>query len=270
MPHRIPFLRVLLAQLLLITLALCSVALAQDVVLSGADVNKAITAVQGHQWQMLAAAIIPGLLWVLRRLQSSSLSFFNSELGKAILTGVGAILGALAPVLDSGSFTVQSLLSALTVGFGSFFAVYNARSPAAKVPPAIGAVLALLLFSGMACAPPVVAGAAVVATVAGCATVPPAICPSGVLVPPDAAACALAFLTAAADLPASIAACRVDRTSAACVDSVIQQVKDLVPCEPTCAPVAGAKGTWQRVASSMLRTNICESLRTNGYPTACQ
>jgi hypothetical protein len=104
---------------------------------------------------------------------------------------------------------------------------------------------------------------------AGCATIGPAICGQGkTLYPPDAKACSVAFLKAAASLVGDVAACRVELVSSACVDAVLGSLADLAACEPTCgpaAPVAGKRmvaGSYTvHVSPAVLRTNIMESLK---------
>jgi len=109
-----------------VLLAVCGLSWAQDAVVSGADVNKGIAAVQNHDWQLLAAALLPAIAWAVRRAQTAEASWAHTTAAKLLLTFAAAALGSLAPVLDLHAFTVQSLLSAVTVGIGAAIAVFNA------------------------------------------------------------------------------------------------------------------------------------------------
>lgn len=190
-------------------------------------------------------------------------------------TKIAAVI--VSTLLASGVIPTTGVWAQVTAILATVLAAmgYTVGRSMVKAAAMRGPVLALLMsMSLFGCAPPVVVGAAGVAAVSagGCATFPHAVCQSGVLVPPDATACELAFLQTVADLPASLAACRVDKFSSACVDAVIAQVKDILPCEPTCQAVAGRRGAGntQHVSPSTQRTNVCESLRSAGYQTACR
>lgn len=109
-------------------------------------------------------------------------------------------------------------------------------------------------------------------SLSGCATINPIICGAGGhLVPPAAGPCATAFLAAVAAVPGEIAACKVGFT-AACIDAVIAQGRELTACLPTCAPNAASGrlgvGAPVHVAPNVLRQNVIDSLRAAGHPEA--
>lgn len=116
------------------------------------------------------------------------------------------------------------------------------------------------------------AGLILLLSLPACASIGPVICGKGkVLVPPSFAACADAFLKAAASVVGDIAACRVEPTSAACIDGLLATGADLLECRPTCAdaPVAGVgAGAPVKVSRAVVRTNVIESLRATGHPQA--
>lgn len=107
-----------------------------------------------------------------------------------------------------------------------------------------------------------------------CATVNPIVCgPGRQLVPPDFHECSAAFLAAVASVGADIAACKVEASSSACIGAILDSVKELLPCEPTCAPIAGHGAMLsqsQHVSIGVQKTNVIESLKRTGYPNAGQ
>lgn len=208
-------------------------------------------AIEARDWQGLGLMLLPFAAWLIRRFQSSGESWVHTRYG-----ALGLALGAavISSLLDQHVLSLHALVAAVFAAGATLFVISNPSAVATGVR--VGALLALLSLTA-------------------CGTIGPVICgPGKVLVPPDAKACTQAVLAAAASVASDVAACSISPASAACINSILASGAALIPCEPTCAPgpaPVGARSVSServRVGASVLRTNVIESLRANGYPEA--
>lgn len=77
----------------------------------------ALQAVTSGNWALLAALVLVGLVWAVRRWGASKVPFLASARGGALLALLGGIVGAVATALTAGApVTAALLLKGLTVG----------------------------------------------------------------------------------------------------------------------------------------------------------
>ena len=128
--------------------------------LPSVDVPRAVAAVQSHDWQAVATVALPVLAWALRRFEASPVAWVHSKAAGIVIPFALALVGALAPVLDSGHFTIAALVSAVTVAIGSMLAVSNPSTAAIDDPMArprhlpMSMLVGALLLSSVAHADP--------------------------------------------------------------------------------------------------------------------
>ena len=104
------------------------------------DINALASAVQLHDWQLVAAAGLGVLAWAIRRFLKPT-HFFQGVAGGVILTGLSAMVGALLPVLHAHAFSYPSLVGALAAGISAALAISNptnAGSTTAKLVLVLG------------------------------------------------------------------------------------------------------------------------------------
>ena len=78
----------------------------------------AVEAVQAGHWWVLAAAIVSGLVWVVRRWGCSLWPWLGTDRGGAVLVLVTAVLGSLAGLILAGDAAgLDLLMTGLQTGF---------------------------------------------------------------------------------------------------------------------------------------------------------
>lgn len=101
----------------------------------GATSTAIVNAVNSRDWQVAIAGLL-SLAWLLfLRFGTDTSSFFHTMKGKALVTCVSSVVGAVIPPLQTHQFTVAMLVSAVTAAGFSFMMVV-APHPASDSPAA--------------------------------------------------------------------------------------------------------------------------------------
>jgi hypothetical protein len=127
-------------------LAWCGIAHAQPI--DPATVNRAIAAASSHDWQTLAAVLLPIAAWALRRYAAPA-HFFHTKAGALVIAAALALVGAFAPILDAHALTVQSAISAGVTAVLALIAMSNPTAlagDAVKSPAGADAAKAALVL----------------------------------------------------------------------------------------------------------------------------
>ena len=260
-----------------------------------------IWAVQHKAYRYLVAGALIATIYGVRALEGmplfanvALLKWFKTDRGGALLALLLSECAGLSTALLAPTFSWMHLVDAASMALtavGGYTVLRRILKPSDKTtPPGGGGVVSLKQSPVRVVEPPPAIGsidlspkgsfmrsfffafALLSFAVLSCATVGPAVCGKGnVLVPPNAKACSEAFVAAIETVPSAIAACAVEAGSAACIDTVLAGVADLVPCEPTCGPGpvvtdggASGGGSSVKVSKAVLRTNVMESMKSTG------
>ena len=93
-----------------------------------------VTAAESHDWQHLAALVLPFIAYGVRRL-SSQKSVLQTKWGVAGVTVILTLIGAAVPALDTGqAFTRSTLIAILTTAATTLLAQLNPTTPPASLP----------------------------------------------------------------------------------------------------------------------------------------
>jgi len=89
----------------------------------GQTAKTVVDAVNQRDWQVMTAGLL-SLIWLfLLRFLVPINSFFHTLKGKALITSLSSLLGAMVPLLQTHNFSLAMLVSALTSAGFTFLAL---------------------------------------------------------------------------------------------------------------------------------------------------